>query len=223
MLNHSDVIVDDIIAWETYPQHRWMLNKLFVLDSLGIQCGPVGVVPPKFPVIVKPIINPQGMGAGSYKAHNEEQMDRSNGMMWMPYYTGEHKSWDICIENNKVIDLYTAIGYNPPYFTQWFINSGNGLDFDLAQQHVDRLSEIGPLPKYFNIETVGNNIIECHPRWAEEWIEHYDRVPFTQHILWNSDIRTPPPGGWIDCRIDSSNFHLNKYKRIAYSIQYYGG
>ena len=58
---------EDYQAWEAYPQHRWVFNKLEVALKLGYKAGPACVPLPKtentlFKAIIRPIYNLYGMG-----------------------------------------------------------------------------------------------------------------------------------------------------------------
>ena len=63
----DDVIIPtkDWEAWPLYPQHRWIYDKLAVALSQGLDAAPHGVIPPRFPVFSKPMMNLRSMGAGS--------------------------------------------------------------------------------------------------------------------------------------------------------------
>jgi len=212
------IIRDDITAWNKLPRSRWMLNKLYVQQRLGNVCGPVGIEPPEYPVWVKPVINVHGLGIGSKKVMSKDDMKYEPGMMWMPFYTGEHISYDIKYEHNEIVEVYAARGLNGPNFTEWQVEKiepDNRLKF-----LVYKLSVCGELPIYFNIETIGGNLIECHPRWADEFVDYYDKCPFEQHVIWNSDINTETPEGWIDCRKDPCNQWTGEMKRIAYTYKF---
>src|SRR5664279_118519 len=63
---------DDVRAWPLYPVHRWVYDKLTVALSQGLEAAPHGVMPPRFPVFSKPMINLRGMGAGSRAIVSED-------------------------------------------------------------------------------------------------------------------------------------------------------
>ena len=60
----ANITTEDTDAWQWYPAHRWVYDKLAVALSQGLDAGPHGTPPPRFPVFSKPIINLKGMGAG---------------------------------------------------------------------------------------------------------------------------------------------------------------
>ncbi|MCW5749129.1 MAG: hypothetical protein KIT36_23265, partial [Alphaproteobacteria bacterium] len=63
----ADVLIptEDSDAWQWFPKHRWVYDKLAVAASQGLMAAPHGVPPPSFPVFSKPIYNLKGMGVGS--------------------------------------------------------------------------------------------------------------------------------------------------------------
>jgi hypothetical protein len=61
---------DDPLAYELYPQHRWVYNKLLIAKSQGLACGTHGTTPVHFPVFSKPVTNLRGMGLGSRVLHD---------------------------------------------------------------------------------------------------------------------------------------------------------
>lgn len=218
MCGMRSIITDDITAWDLFPRSRWMLNKLYVQEALNNPCGPLGIDPPQYPVWVKPVINLYGLGIGAKKVDSSDMMDYAPGMMWMPYYTGDHISYDIKYEHDEIVEVYSAQGFNGPHFTEWNVSK---IEPDHKLKFlVYKLSCIGELPKYFNIETIDNNLIECHPRWSEDFVPYYDKCPFTQQILWSEDLHHTIPQNWIDCRDDSSNIVIGDLKRIAYTYKF---
>src|SRR5271166_3342614 len=84
----ADIVVpiDDATAWELYPRHRWVYDKLAICATQGLPHGPHGTTPPSFPVFSKPIYNMRGMGTGSRIIANAAEYEESllPGHMWMP-------------------------------------------------------------------------------------------------------------------------------------------
>jgi hypothetical protein len=52
-----NITTEDSDAWQWYPAHRWVYNKLAVAHSQGLEAGPHGTRPPRFPIFSKPIVN----------------------------------------------------------------------------------------------------------------------------------------------------------------------
>src|SRR5262249_11063711 len=60
-----NIPTEDFDAWAWYPGERWVYDKLAVALSQGLEAAPHGVMPPRFPVFSKPIVNLKGMGIDS--------------------------------------------------------------------------------------------------------------------------------------------------------------
>ena len=82
---------EDYDAWQWYPKHRHVYDKIAVAFGQGLIAAPHGVPPPKFPVFSKPIVNLKGMGVGSRvlrtRAEYEEHV--KPGHMWMTLLEGD--------------------------------------------------------------------------------------------------------------------------------------
>src|SRR5262249_45117653 len=57
-----NIPTEDSDAWLWFPDHRWVYDKVAIALSQGLDAGPHGVPPPRFPVFSKPITNLKGMG-----------------------------------------------------------------------------------------------------------------------------------------------------------------
>src|SRR5262245_23562263 len=90
---------DDEHAWVWYPAHRWVYDKVAIALSQGLEAGPHGIQPSRFPVFSKPIINLRGMGAGSRVIGSMAEYDRhlTAGHMWMTLLEGRHVSSDVAV------------------------------------------------------------------------------------------------------------------------------
>lgn len=180
-------------SYDPFRPYRWVYNKLLVAESQNLPCGPIGVQPPSniFPVIVKPIINLYGMGFHAYKIETWEDYQRDSqkilslpGLFWTPFFIGTHRSVDILLKDGKFI-WYTAF--------QGIIDHENLGQFDYWQT-ISRFRPSPFLKKWIryhfaqytgclNIETIGNQIIECHLRMGD--INHLEG----KHELFQDIIR----------------------------------
>jgi len=167
---------DDPEAYLLYPAHRWIYNKLKVCDTQGLEHGPHGVLPSRFPVFSKPIYNMKGMGAGSKVIETSEAYEREQtpGHMWMPLIVGEHVSTDAAVVDGE-----------PKW---WRHTIGKALDdgmFDYWTVLAEPLPQIEAycgewmrrnLKGYsgiVNFETISGTIIECHLRMSDQWVDLY--------------------------------------------------
>src|SRR2546429_411608 len=86
-----------------FPAHRWIYNKLLVCETQGLEHGPHGIPPSRFPVFSKPIYNLRGMGVGGKVLRSREEYDREQapGHLWMPVLGGEHVSSDVAVVDGE--------------------------------------------------------------------------------------------------------------------------
>ncbi len=110
----TEIIIptDDMLAYRLYPDHNWIYNKLLICKTQGLEHGPHGLVPSKFPVFSKPIYNLRGMGVGSRIISNLDELEHHclPGHMWMPLFEGEHVSSDVAVINGEPVWWRHTIG-----------------------------------------------------------------------------------------------------------------
>lgn len=166
--------VDDPAAWRLYPRYRHIYNKLFICSSQGIAHAPHGVLPERFPVFSKPIVNLHGMGAGGFVVGSRSELEArfTPGHFWMTMFKGRHISTDVALvrgtphwwshtEGRRLsggtFDYWTVLGRRLPR-----------LEADCGRwirQHLAGFTGI------VNFESVGGAIIECHLRMSEQWLD----------------------------------------------------
>src|SRR5688572_13686139 len=95
--------IDDATAWDLYPRHSRLYNKLEICASQGLPAGPHGTEPPAYPVFSKPIVNLRGMGIGGHVTRTARgyQASLKPGHMWMPLLSGPHLSTDVALVDGK--------------------------------------------------------------------------------------------------------------------------
>jgi hypothetical protein len=167
---------DDGDAYELFPAHRWIYNKLLIAESQGIHCAPHGMVPPDFPVFSKPIYNMRGMGTGSRVIRSLDQWQRRQapGHMWMELLEGEHISSDVAVVDGA-----------PTWWRHVYGKPLKGGTFDYWTVAAEARPELeaycgdwlaANLRGYtgmVNLETIGGRIIECHLRFSDQWPDLY--------------------------------------------------
>ena len=176
----EDVVIptDDEHAYELYPEHRWIYNKLLVCDTQNVDAAPHGVPPHSFPVFSKPIYNMQGMGVGGRVIGDSDTLSAnlSAGHMWMEMMEGEHISSDVVLLGGEaqwwrhtvgqavgdgVFDFWSILAEDRPqverYCGDWFRRNMKGYSGAA------------------NVETIGGKIIEVHLRFADQWPDLYGR------------------------------------------------
>jgi hypothetical protein len=208
----QDVVIptDDEHAYELFPEHRWIYNKLLICDTQGIDGAPHGIPPPSFPVFSKPIYNMHGMGVGGRIIQSAEELaaNISAGHMWMALADGEHVSsdavviggepqwWRHCIGKalgEGTFDYWTMLAEERPqiekYCGDWLRKNLKGYSGAV------------------NIETIGGKIIEVHLRFADQWPDLYGE-------------------GWLDAIVDLYTRHRWRYpdsdRRDGYSVVLFG-
>ena len=102
----ADVMIptEDCDAWTWNPRENWIYDKLQVALSQGLHCGPHGVVPERFPVFSKPIVNLKGMGvaSGALISLADYESHYTPGHFWTEMLTGEHVSTDCAIVKGEM-------------------------------------------------------------------------------------------------------------------------
>jgi len=205
-----NVPTEDFDAWAWYPNERWVYDKLAVAHSQGLEAGPHGTTPSRFPVFSKPIINLKGMGMGSRVMRSAADYERHYrpGHMWMPLLEGRHVSSDVAVVAGAPCWWRHATG-KPA--------RGGTFDFWTVQAAPDAVIEeqCGAwirrhLPTYtgmLNLETIGGTIIEAHLRLSDQWPDLYG-------------------AGWVDALVRL--YHLRSWqfddrdRRDGYSVVLFG-
>jgi hypothetical protein len=171
------MIDDDTQAWETYPQYRWVFNKLEVAMRFGYECGPACVpVKRKGSYIIRPIYNLFGQGIGAKKQFLDPKLHTEDmilhkfvppGYFWCEYLNGDHYSIDYKRENNRWVPFSAMIGTHE--------NEKNLVRFEVWEKVEipnftlpDFLHEIDV--EYLNIESKNGNPFEIHLRTGNDQI-----------------------------------------------------
>lgn len=204
------VPTDDELAYELFPRHRWIYNKLLICETQGLDNAPHDIMPRQFPVFSKPIYNLRGMGSGGKIIHSPEQFraELQPGHMWMPLLTGEHVSTDAAVIDGEPVWWRHTVGkaLEEGMFDYWVILAEARLEIERYCSDWLR----GHLKGYtgcVNFETIGAKIIEAHLRFADQW----------------PDLYGP---GWIEAVVDLYANGRWRYsddaRQIGYSIVLFG-
>ena len=164
-----DVPINDLDAWTKYPDYRWVYNKIMLCKYQNIDHAPMPIKPPKYPVILKPIINLYGMGLNIKKINNDKDFSDSwySNDFWMEFLEGVHLSWDIIILKGDIVFHTCFIGHNDNNvigkFDHWESTERNIIPIikKLVKEHFKNYSGC------LNVETINNKIIECHLRMGD--------------------------------------------------------
>jgi hypothetical protein len=209
----ADVVIptDDEQAWRLYPRQRWVYDKLRICETQGLEHGPHGIVPDRFPVFSKPIYNLRGMGTGGQVLLTVKDFEREQepGHLWMPLLEGEHVSTDVTVVDGEAVWWRHTVGLElgGGMFNYWTV---------LAERRPALESYCGAwlrehLRGYtgaINLETIGGTIIEVHLRFADQWPDLYGEG-------WlNAIVRLYARGEWSYDDAD---------RRTGYSVVLFGG
>jgi len=204
------VPTDDGDAYELFPEHRWIYNKLLIAESQGIRCAPHGLAPPEFPVFSKPIYNMRGMGTGSRVIRSLEQWRRRQapGHMWMELLTGPHVSTDAAVVDGHAVwwRHVTGVPLKGGTFDYWTVHAELRPEIeDYCGAWLQR--SLGNYTGMVNFETIGGRIIECHLRFSDQWPDLYG-------------------AGWVDAAVklyaDGTWTYADKDRRTGYSVVLFG-
>jgi hypothetical protein len=166
--------IDDATAWDLFPEHRWVYNKLLICETQRLPHGPHGAKPKAFPVFSKPIFNMKGMGIGSRVIASAAEYEASiePGHMWMKLFRGAHVSTDVAVARGRPCWWRHSTGKPGPRgtFDYWTIHAPRRPRLEAylgawLAKHLKGFSGI------VNFETMGGRIIECHLRMSEQWLD----------------------------------------------------
>ena len=154
----------DSDAWQEYPQHRWLFNKLELSLRLGYNAGPGGTsVPYVGEYVVRPIMNLSGMGVGARKVYLEPGDYNSvpPGYFWCEYFNGQSITVDYEWWDNSPQPVFAARGVRTSpemyRFSAW-----QKVDFPTISLP-EWISSICDVAR-FNVEFIDDKIIEIHLR-----------------------------------------------------------
>jgi hypothetical protein len=172
----ANIPTEDSDAWQWFPAHRFVYDKLALALAQNLDAAPHGVPPPRYPVFSKPIVNLRGMGVGSrvlnspadYLAHY------TPGHFWMTLLHGRHVSSDVAVVDGapRWWRHVTGVAAGEGTFDHWIVH---------AEPHPGIENRCGAwieknLAGYtgmLNLETIGEIIIEAHLRFADQWPDLY--------------------------------------------------
>jgi hypothetical protein len=172
----ANITTEDTDAWQWYPAHRWVYDKLAVALSQKLEAGPHGTPPPRFPVFSKPIVNLKGMGVGSRVLHSQADYDRhfAPGHFWMTLLDGRHVSSDLAVVDG-VPRWWRHVTGKPAgegTFDYWTIHAEPEAEIEQRCGAWVR-RHLGGYTGMLNLETIGDTIIEVHLRFADQWPDLY--------------------------------------------------
>ena len=172
----ANIPTEDGDAWTWNPRHRWVYDKLAVALSQRLEAAPHGVMPPRFPVFSKPIVNLKGMGAGSRVLVSAADYERHYmpGHFWMPLLDGAHVSSDVAVVDGEP-RWWRHVKGKPAgegTFDYWTVQAAPDVEIEAAcGGWIEK--NLADYTGMFNLETIGGKIIEAHLRFADQWPDLY--------------------------------------------------
>src|SRR6185437_8520388 len=165
-----EIPTEDSDAWMWNPRHRWVYDKIAVALSQGLDAGPHGTPPPRFPVFSKPIINLRGMGVGSRIVRDEADYQRhySAGHMWTTLLDGAHVSSDVAVVDGapRWWRHVTGEPSGEGTFDFWTVYAASDAALE-AHCGAWIGTNLAGYTGVLNLETIGGTIIEAHLRMSD--------------------------------------------------------
>lgn len=184
-MNDSDV-------WEFInPDDLWIYDKLILSRKLGYYCGPAGTQPKKpGEYIVRPCVNFTMMGHGA-KVEKLYQycstIDVPLGYFWCERFYGRHLSFDY--HYGKQVLAVEGFRNNPNQ-----LNRFSSWKKVKDVYNLGWLQEIANSYEWFNVEVIGDNVIEVHLRYNDDFANHdaNEIIP-----IWKENFYDSPCGDRI--------------------------
>ena len=144
--------------------------------SQGLDAGPHGTPPPRFPVFSKPITNLKGMGIGSRVLNSPADYERNYapGHFWMTLLDGRHVSSDLAVVDG-VPRWWRHVTGKPAgegTFDYWTVHAEPDAAIEKRCDAWVR-THLAGYTGMLNLETIGGTIIEAHLRFADQWPDLY--------------------------------------------------
>jgi hypothetical protein len=172
----ANIPTEDCDAWQWYPAHRWVYDKLAIALSQNLETGPHGVTPARFPVFSKPITNLKGMGVGSRVLRTADDYEEhyAPGHFWMTLLDGRHVSSDLAVVGGEPRWWRHATGKpaGEGTFDYWTVHAEPDTEIETRCGAWTR-NNLAGYTGLLNLETIGGTIIEAHLRFADQWPDLY--------------------------------------------------
>ncbi len=172
----ADIPTEDSDAWQWYPAHRFVYDKLRLALSQNLQAAPHGVAPPRYPVFSKPIVNLRGMGVGSRVLTSQADylQHYAPGHFWMTLLEGRHVSSDVAVVDGapRWWRHVTGKPAGEGTFDYWIVHAdpAPGIETRCGAWIKKNLAGYTGM---LNLESIGETIIEAHLRFSDQWPDLY--------------------------------------------------
>lgn len=171
--------VNDCDVFNTVlPDDLWCYDKLILAKKLGYYCGPCGTAPVPGYYIVRPIMNLQMMGVGATLEYLTLDSVISPGYFWCEQFHGRHLSFDYHWGSQTLGVEGFRSGPRLDRFSHWTRVKDEFVLPPVLQRVADRY-------QWFNVEVVGNCVIEAHFRYNDDFQNHNAH---TIVCVWNNEF-----------------------------------
>ena len=221
----------DIDAYIRYPDYCHIYDRLWLAESQNFECGPLGILPTKFPVVVKPNINLYGMSKGFDIIKSKEEYinlcNTKHGLCWQKYLYGIQKNIDVVMYKGEI--KYYNILHSLPHPTligaflcHYPVNENIPNNVQLwISQNLDNYT--GTL----NIEFIHKYVTECHLRlngdnywYKEEFYEQLKNLKNFKSKEWgyytDTDFGIIPK---FDIKFDYTKYNVYDYTDTENNVQ----
>jgi hypothetical protein len=142
----------------------WCTDKLILAKQLGYYCGPAGVAPKPGNYIVRPIMNLRMMSSGATVQYLDSD-SIPDGYFWCELFSGRHLSFDY----NYGVQTLAVEGFRNSARLDRFSHWTRTEDV-FALPPV--LQEVASRYPWFNVEVIGDRVIEAHFRYNDDFSNH---------------------------------------------------
>ena len=149
------------------PEDLWIYDKFILAKMLGYVCGPAGTMPEKKDYyIVRPCVNFRMMSRGAEIVYIDNENKVPDGYFWCEIFTGRHLSFDYNFgKQTLAVEGFRDDPKRLDRFSSWKkVNDTFALP--------PRLQAIANKYVWLNVEVIGNNVIEVHLRYNDDFSNH---------------------------------------------------
>ena len=166
MINNLSQIGDADVFDSISVEDLWCVDKLILSKKLGYICGPAGILPPcPAQYVVRPIMNLKMMSRGASIQYLDSD-SIPDGYFWCEVFTGRHLSFDYF----QGIQTLAVEGFrNDPLRLDRF-NKWTKIDETFKLPKI--LQDIADRYPWFNVEVIGDKVIEVHFRYNDDFANH---------------------------------------------------
>jgi len=177
LVNDADVLE------QIRGEDLWIIDKFILSKRLGYYCGPAGVVPSKQgKYIVRPCVNLRMMAASAKFMELDKQDIIPDGHFWCEVFNGRHCSFDYNWGKQVLaVEGVREDSDRLDRFSKW-------TKIQDIYELPELLKQVSSKYEWFNVETIGNNVIEAHFRYNDDFANHSANtiIPIWKDSFYNS-------------------------------------